>query len=395
MLATKFTFYLLLLMCALGTTHNAVYSQCILFVKEEMHPSIWQLKFTLTIYFFAILLCRCFLGKFSDKFGSRKCLIFAMWLGLSGHLIATISPNMPIFITGRFLIGLGLGGAQIMSLVILMQIFTAKKKSEIIANEQVFFALASIFLPLISNFFSKNYSWRLTFLSYFIFTLYTLTYFKSKNDAEKIDCTKCDTPQQSSLGLLKNSNFIVPVLISCLSISGFIIWSSYFSLIINAYNIDLTYLLAYQLIPIMPFLIVSTFYKKLTANKSEKSMYKNILLLQASALTAVAVLIFFDKTHNAFKFVLVLPAFMHSFAGALLRPLMQEKALSIVSASKIGFASSAISILQVSINAVFSVILNVSENFVFAFTSIEMLVFALITIFFLSQKLKKHYKNSF
>lgn len=381
MLATKFTFYLLLLLCAFGTTHNSVYSQCILFIKNEMHPSIWQLKFTLTIYFFAILLCRCFLGKFSDSCGSRKCLMFAMWIGLSGHLIATISPTMPIFIVGRFLIGLGLGGGQVMALVILMQIFTSKKRSEIIASEQVFFSLSSIFLPLLSNFFSKNYSWRLTFLCYFLFTLFAIIYFQTKTHSEKIENKKCEQ-QQTSLSLLKNRNFIVPVLISCLSISGFIMWSSYFSLLIHAYSIDLNYLLAYQLIPIIPFLCVSMLYRKLTANKTDKSMYKKILALQTSALLFVIALIMFDKTNQAFKFVLVLPAFLHAFAGALLRPLMQEKALSVVSTSKIGFASSVISILQVAINAFFSVILNLTENFVLVFTTIELIVFSSIAIFF-------------
>lgn len=379
---SPFLFYLLLLLVVLGTTHNSVYNQCILFINQDFHAESYKIKLTLTIYFVAILLCRSFMGMISDSYGGRKCLLISLTLALAGHLFASVSSNIDELIVSRFFQGLGLGGCHVISLVLLMQIFQSKRRASIIANEQVLFSIASVFLPLMSNSLSRQSSWRFTFVVYFIFSLFVFIYFLSLRplaQANTVSTQQFNKEKTSSL--LKNSQFALPVFIACLSTSGYILWLSYFSLLVHNFKIDLKYLLLYQWIPILPFFACSLFFKKLTANRSEKSIQRNILWWQIAAFGMITCLIFYNKNHFWFKYLLLLPVLFHNFSGSFLRPIMQEKALNSVPNHKVGVASSIISITQVAINALFSVVLNITQNFVQTFVGIECLISGSIIVY--------------
>ena len=143
---------------------------------------------------------------------------------------------------------------------------------------------------------------------------------------------------------------------ACFSISGYILWGSYFSLLIHHYHIDLRYLLLYQLLPIIPYFTCSLLFRKWTTHFSKKQVYKHIFYCQLSSLLSVFLLFYWDKTAISFKFLLLVPILLHNIAGSFFRPFMQEKALNVVATNRIGTASSFISICQVGVNAFFSIV---------------------------------------
>lgn len=372
---TNCLFYLLLIICALNTTHNAVYNQCLLYINQDFQADPYKIKLTLTVYFAAIFLCRCFLGYLSDSCSGHKCILWALAISILGHGMAMLSCNVDMFIAARLFQGLGLGGGQVMGLVILMQIFSSRGRASIVASEQVFFSLASIFLPIMGSLFSRNISWRLTFVVYFVFTCLAFTYFvffqkPDTNNKPSIELT-VNNDKQKKTSILWNKNFMFPTLMACFSISSYILWGSYFSLLIHHYDIPLPYLLMYQLIPIVPYFACSLLFKKLTKNISKRRLYHRILSLQIATFGAIFLLIFWNKTTVSFKFMLLIPIVLHNLAGSFFRPLMQEKALCSVPNNRIGIASSFISICQVGINAIFSIIINSNNQFIITFVCIQ------------------------
>ena len=389
MKATNFLFYLLLLICALNTTHNAVYNQCILYVNQDLLGSAYQLKLTLSVYFCAIFFVRCVIGAIADSCSGKKCMLAALFVALLGHTLAGYATNIYVFIFARFVQGLGLGGGQVLGLVLLMQVFTKKSRASIIASEQVLFSLASVFLPLMGNAFSAHLSWRLTYVAYFSITAFAIFYFviyqsndnRLQSSAKTFTASDCDTKH-----VLMNGKFLLPTFMACFSISGYILWGSYFSLLVHHYDIDLRYLLLYQLVPIIPYFTCSLLFKKLTSCLTQAAVYRRIFSFQLCAWGAIIALFFWNKSGVTFKILLLLPIILHNIAGSFFRPLMQEKALNAVPNNKIGVASSFISICQVGVNAVFAIFINCMPNFLPTFVGIQLFIGAMILLYILSTK---------
>ncbi|MDR2396496.1 MAG: MFS transporter [Puniceicoccales bacterium] len=388
---TSVLFYLLLIICALNTTHNAVYNQCILFINNDFQAEPYKLKLTLTVYFAAIFLCRCCLGFLADNCSAKKCLLISLLIAIVGHILAACSTTVDMFIVARFLQGLGLGGGQVMGLVILVKNFSHKGRATIIASEQVFFSLASVCLPLMGNLFSSKISWRMTFVAYLIFTLLVVIYLSwfQPNLKPHVNISNFTFPKGKHT--VAHFQFFIPTLMSCLSISGYILWGSYFSLLVHHYAIPLKYLLMYQLIPIIPYFACSLLFRNLTSHVPKSKLYDKILYCQISAFLAIITLLLWDKTSGSFKIALFVPILLHNFAGSFFRPLMQEKALNTVSEHEIGLASSIISICQVGVNAVFAIILNCTHALVSTFVSIQCFIGGSIIAFLCYEKARhKH-----
>lgn len=390
MKATNFLFYLLLLICALNTTHNAVYNQCVLYINQDLLGSQYQLKLTLSVYFCAIFFIRCVVGTIADNCSGKKCMLVALLVALLGHTLAGYANSIEMFIVARFIQGLGLGGGQVLGLVLLMQVFTQKSRASIIAAEQVLFSLASVCLPLMGNLFSSCLSWRLTYIAYFSITafaiFYFITYQKESVPVESpIENFAGPTPENRK-HILLNRAFLTPTFMACFSISGYILWGSYFSLLVHHYDIELKYLLMYQLLPIVPYFTCSLLFKRLTGHLSRPEVYRRILFFQASAWGIICALFLWNKGSNSFKFMLLLPIILHNIAGSFFRPLMQEKALNSVPNNKIGAASSFISICQVGVNAVFAIIINCMKDFLPTFVGIQLFIGSTILIYILGTR---------
>jgi MFS family permease len=385
--STSVLFYLLLIICALNTTHNAVYNQCILFINNDFHAEPYQLKLTLTVYFAAIFLCRCFLGFLADNCSAKKCLLISLLVAIMGHGLAACSTTVDTFIVARFLQGLGLGGGQVMGLVILVKRFSHKGRATIIAAEQVFFSLASVCLPLMGNLLSSQISWRMTFVAYLIFTLLVVIYLSWFQPNLKSHVNVSSFTSSKIEHTVAHFQFFMPTLMSCFSLSSYILWGSYFSLLVHHYAIPLKYLLMYQLIPIIPYFACSLLFKNLTSRVSKGKLYDKILYCQISAFLAIITLLFWNKTSGSFKIALLVPILLHNFAGSFFRPLMQEKALNVVAEREIGRASSIISICQVGVNAIFAIILNCTHALVSTFVSIQCFIGGSIIAFLCYEKI--------
>jgi predicted MFS family arabinose efflux permease len=306
-----------------------------------------------------------------------------------GHSLAACSTTVDTFIVARFLQGLGLGGGQVMGLVILVKSFSHKGRATIIALEQVFFSLASVCLPLMGNLFSSKISWRMTFMAYLIFTLLVVIYLSWCQPNLQPNVNVPNFTSLKNKHTVAHFQFFMPTLMSCFSISGYILWGSYFSLLVHHYASPLKYLLMYQLIPIIPYFACSLLFKNLTSRVPKGKLYDKILYCQISALFAIVILLFWNKTSGSFKIALLIPILLHNFAGSFFRPLMQEKALNTVSEREIGLASSIISICQVGVNAIFAIILNCTHALVSTFVGIQCFIGGSIIAFLYYEKTRR------
>ncbi|KAF3991936.1 hypothetical protein FT663_02495 [Candidozyma haemuli var. vulneris] len=102
-------------------------------------------------------------GKLSLIFGRKSTMIVAIVLFEAGSLMCALADNMDVLIGGRVLAGVGGGGIQTMTFIIITEILPIQKRPLGMALLGCVFAVASVLGPLIGGAFTSHVSWRWCF----------------------------------------------------------------------------------------------------------------------------------------------------------------------------------------------------------------------------------------
>ena len=374
MKATGVLFGILLIIEALNNTHSTVYNQCLLFIRQDLPGSDFQLKLSVTLYFCAIFFVRCIIGSIADRCSGRKCLLIMLFVVLGGHLLAYAATNLPIFVVARFIQGFGFGGGQVMSLVLLMQLFPNKNRASIIAAEQVVFCIAAVCLPLVGHACAVGGHWRWTYVMYILLTLFAIAYFYGCQHHEEHIAASMVASHEPSHHLITDKKFMLPVVMAALTASSYCLWGSYFSLIVRHYDIHLSWLIWYQLLPLVPYFFFSLYFPKLTKNIPQRTLFRRIACTQGTVFGLILLLLLWNKNSAVLPLLILIPVLLHNVASAFFRPLMQGRALNAVPVHQVGSAGAFISIFQVAANAVFSVFINCMADFLPAFVLVQLFI---------------------
>lgn len=102
-------------------------------------------------------------GKLAIIFGRKYTMMAAIVLFEAGSLMCALANNMNILIGGRVLAGVGGGGVQTVTFIIITEILPMHKRPLGMAVVAIVFAVASVLGPLIGGAFTSNVSWRWCF----------------------------------------------------------------------------------------------------------------------------------------------------------------------------------------------------------------------------------------
>ena len=113
-------------------------------------------------------------GKFSDVFGRRNILIFAIFFFLLGTILATFG-NSPIELAGaRFIQGIGGGGLFVLAFTIASDLAAPRNRGKIQGLFASVFGLASISGPFVGGLILEYFDWRWIFLFKVPFSIFSL-----------------------------------------------------------------------------------------------------------------------------------------------------------------------------------------------------------------------------
>jgi EmrB/QacA subfamily drug resistance transporter len=117
-----------------------------------------------TAYFLGATATVAVVGKLADLFGRRRVFIVSIALFCVGSLLCGLATSMPLLVIFRGLQGIGAGGIQTCSLIVMGDMFAPRERGQWQVINSIGFATASAIGPSVGGLLSDNFSWRWIFL---------------------------------------------------------------------------------------------------------------------------------------------------------------------------------------------------------------------------------------
>ncbi len=265
-------------------------------------------------YAFGILIW----GPLSDKYGRKPILTVGSLLYILSSICCALSTSVQLLIAARILQGIGSGGITSVSVALIKDCFSGKKRETILAITQSISGLAPMLAPILGAWILLFTSWRGSFWTLTaigaVNLVLTLLYRETLKENERYTGTLPGSLSRLFI-VAKNKSFFIPALIFSLSavpFMGYIALSSYiyvdfFGLSEQAYSY---YFAANALLSVSgPFL-----YVRYLSRANKKTLAAGCFLL--TVLSGVLVM-----TVGTFAPLAFLLSFMlTSLSGAAIRP---------------------------------------------------------------------------
>jgi DHA1 family bicyclomycin/chloramphenicol resistance-like MFS transporter len=186
-------------------------------------------------------------GPLSDKYGRKPILLMGSFIYIIGSISCALSASIYFMIFARIIQAVGAGGITSISIAIIKDCYSGKKREVALAITQTIAGLAPMIAPVIGALILQFFNWRGTFWTLAMISAINLTlaffYQETLMDEEKFRGTLT-----GSFGRLyavaKNKSFIIPAIIfsfSALPFMGFLavssfIYVNYFGLSAQVYS---------------------------------------------------------------------------------------------------------------------------------------------------------------
>ena len=159
----KFTFLM-----ALGTfvvvMDNTIMNVSIQALVEDLHTTVSGVQSAIALNALMMAAFVLFGGKLADVIGMKRTFMTGVVIYIVGSLLASVSPNLAMFITGWCLIQ-GFGAALMLPNVqtIIRAVLSGQARSQAYGTMAGANALGAIAGPIIGGFLTTYFSWRWAF----------------------------------------------------------------------------------------------------------------------------------------------------------------------------------------------------------------------------------------
>ncbi len=158
----SYIFFLIMIAClgAFASFINDMYLPTVPAIMRQFHttPAVTQLGLTMAMVGMA---CGAGLwGSLSDRYGRKPILLASLAVFVVGTAVSLFSNNITFFVTCRFFMGFGGGGAVVLSRSIPTDIYSGRNLAVIMALVGAINGIAPAAGPLLGGFMAKAVGWK-------------------------------------------------------------------------------------------------------------------------------------------------------------------------------------------------------------------------------------------
>ncbi|MGR8935132.1 MAG: multidrug effflux MFS transporter [Gammaproteobacteria bacterium] len=155
--------FILAFMTSLGPFGDTEYTPSLPAIARAMDVDYGKAQLTMTVYLVGFSLGQLFYGPFSDRFGRRPTILFAISTFLLGSLICMASINLPMILFGRFVQSLGACAGVIISNAAVRDAFSPEKRTVVFLKVNIAFSMAPGIGPIIGSLIDQYWGWAANF----------------------------------------------------------------------------------------------------------------------------------------------------------------------------------------------------------------------------------------
>ena len=139
---------------------TGVISGAVLFLREAFHLSNLMLGVVTSLALAGAALGAGVGGPLSDQYGRRPILIATACVFVVGGLVSAFAMSLPMLLVGRFVVGLGIGGASMLTPLYLAEIAPARERGALVSFSQLAVTVGILVAYLVGYAFAADGAWR-------------------------------------------------------------------------------------------------------------------------------------------------------------------------------------------------------------------------------------------
>ena len=166
----------LVLLSALGSFVNDMYTPSLPQIARDFHSSPSQSQLSLTMGMIGLAIGQLLLGPISDRYGRKPVLVISMLVFIAGAVISVFSKSMIFFLMCRLVQGMGASGGYFLARTIPADIFHGRELARFMAIIGAVNGLAPASAPVLGGVIADYISWKAVFIFLAAFTVLILAF---------------------------------------------------------------------------------------------------------------------------------------------------------------------------------------------------------------------------
>ena len=141
-----------------------------------------QAQLVVAMMLFGLGIGQLFYGPLSDSYGRRRPIYVGFAVFLVGSIICLFADTMPGLLTGRFIQGLGVAGARIVTVAVVRDLFEGRAMARVMSFVMTVFILVPAIAPMVGQGILLFAGWRAIFVGLLAHSLIVLIWFAIRLD---------------------------------------------------------------------------------------------------------------------------------------------------------------------------------------------------------------------
>ena len=188
-------------------------------IATELHTSIPNVEFSLSLYFFGMAMGQLFGGPISDAYGRRPMVIIGLIVFGLSSLLLSITPQIETFWILRALQSFGGGIATVNVSATVRDMFDGKESARIFSLIGMVMLMAPLLAPSLGSLVLHFFEWEIIFILLALYTLFALGYYLFRFPSVKQKRSKI-TPIQNYKTVLSHKLAMIFIISQILCSSG-------------------------------------------------------------------------------------------------------------------------------------------------------------------------------